>query len=475
MFCAFGTCLLVLRSELDLDVDGGVACGRQRLEAGDVRFVSLSLTDKEPAALPTLGQAAQQRLDRSIQWWRGWVDQCQYHGDYRDQVVRSAVTLKMMTYPPSGAVIAAPTTSLPEKPGGKYNWDYRYCWLRDASMVVRSLLELGYIDESEAFLSWLLDATRQTWPRLQVLYDIFGESRLSEHLLDRLEGYRHASPVRVGNEAHTQLQLGVYGEVVEAAYHHVKHGRTLDWSEQRMLTGLGEVVCDDWQKPDAGIWETRGDDSHHTHSKAMCWLALDRLLRLHQQSHLQVDVERFERVRDQIAQSIEARGFNPDLDSYVGVFDGDKLDAALFLLTIYGYEGGPKQRRLATCDRVRERLGEDDLIYRFRSGYDSCQGDAAPFGICSFWNVSALAREGRIDQAEQAFEELMGYANDVGLYAEKIQPDTGAALGNFPQAFTHVGVINAAVTIAEQRGHMSTRTRPPKPRQRDSELPEASS
>ncbi len=475
LFADVGGRVLVLRSEIDVHPagDGRRARGRERLTRGDVRFLSLSFTDQEPTALPTLADDAEARLQRSIDWWRDWAAQCQYQGDYRDEVVRSALTLKLLDYPPSGAVIAAPTTSLPEQPGGKFNWDYRYCWLRDASMVVRALLELGYTDESDAFLSWLLDATRLTWPRLQVIYDIFGESRLTEHIVDRLEGYRQARPVRVGNQAHTQLQLGVYGEVVESAFHHVNHGRALDWSERRMLVGLGKVVCDDWEKPDAGIWETRGDDSQHTHSKAMCWIALDRLVRLHEAGHLQADVQRFRRVRDEIAQAVETHGYNQDIDSYVGVFDDDHVDAALFLLMIYGYEGGPRRRREATCDRLRERLGQDGLVYRFRSGYDKCQGDVAPFGICSFWSVSALARQGRVDEAEQAFEKLLDYANDVGLYAEKIEPDTGAALGNFPQAFTHVGVINAAVTIAEERGHMTTRTQPPGPHERRPDPTEA--
>ena len=441
--------VLALQSEIPLTTGSGRgARGRARLVAGETRTLSLTYDRWLPAVLSAMGDAAATRIARSLAWWDTWIGECRYDGPYADAVRRSAVTLKLLTYAPSGAVIAAPTTSLPEEIGGIRNWDYRYCWLRDASMTLRAFDDLGFTIESEAFLSWLLHATRATWPDLQVLYDVYGESHIPESVLDHLEGYARSGPVRVGNAAIDQLQLDIYGEVIDAAWRHVERGGRLDRTTARTLVGLGDAVVRRWQEPDEGIWEPRSGPQHHTHSKVLCWVALDRLVRLCDRLHVRSDTARFARVRDAIRETIEARGYSARLGSYVTVFDGETVDASLLLLGLIGYADPQSVRMRGTLARVRERLGTGGLLYRYLDGDDGLTGTEGAFGISSFWCAEACALQGDMAAARGGFEHILSLGNDVGLFAEEIDPATGAALGNFPQAFTHVGLINAAVTIA---------------------------
>lgn len=452
LWCRSRSGVLVLASDLPMHVDrdGRTARGLGRIRAGERKYCSLTHEEESPALIPPLGAVARAKIERSSRWWQRWAARCGYQGPYRSAVVRSALALKLMTYAPSGAVIAAPTTSLPEQLGGVRNWDYRYCWLRDASFTLRALLSLGYGEEAAAFLGWMLHATRLTWPELQVVYDVFGEAKLPEKVLPHLEGYGRSGPVRIGNDAHAQLQLDVYGEVVDAATRFAAQGGDLDRDSGRMLIGLGRTVCKRWRDPDDGIWEARSGCLHHTHSKVLCWVALDRLVRMHESGQLSVPVDQFRTHRDLIRSEIEARGYDEELQSYTSVFGGDDVDASLLTLPLYGYVEAGHPRMRSTYTRIVETLAEGGLIYRYGVGTnDGLPPGEGAFGICSFWAVECLARAGEMDAAVRAFEHLCSYANDVGLLGEEIDPKTGVLLGNFPQAFTHVGLINAALTLAE--------------------------
>jgi GH15 family glucan-1,4-alpha-glucosidase len=445
---------LTLRSELPLELTDGdrSARGFVRIRSGEQTYLSLTYSMEAPAVIPLLGEAARGRIERTVSWWQEWANRCTYEGPYRDAVVRSALALKLMTYAPSGALVAAPTTSLPEALGGVRNWDYRYCWLRDASFTLRALFTLGYREEAEAYIGWLLHATRLTWPELQVLYSVFGEAKLPERELPHLEGYAGSRPVRIGNDAHGQLQLDVYGEVINGAARFLDRGGRVDRDTNRMLDGLGRTVCKRWREPDEGIWEGRSGRFHNTHSKVLCWVALDRLIEMHETGNLDVSVDLFLANRDEIHKEIEAHGYNERIGSYTRTFDGDEMDASLLTLPHYGYIEGTNPRMRSTCARIHEKLARDGLVYRYETGTDDGlpPGEGA-FGICSFWAVECVARGGDVGAAAHGFEQLLAYANDVGLFAEEIDPHTGAALGNFPQAFTHIGLINAALTLDEYR------------------------
>lgn len=463
-----GSQQLALRSEVPVAPDPshpGVY-GRATLRAGDQRFVALASSCGEPGVFLPLGDDAARRLARSQRWWQEWAADCVYLGPRPEAVVRSLLALKLLTYSPSGAVIAAPTTSLPEEVGGSRNWDYRYCWLRDASWTLTAFFDLGLRDEGQAFFSWLLYATRmraapptadpQPVRRLRILnalYDVHGEVRLRERELPWLDGYAGSRPVRAGNGAARQLQLDVFGEVVLAAYEYVERGGVLDPAEGKLLRQLGETVRHLWREPDEGIWEKRDGRFHHTYSKAMCWVALDRLLRLHQRGVLTVPAAAFARDRDALRHAVETEGFSRRLGSYVDVLGGDEIDASLLLLGLRGW-GDPASspRLLSTLDAVRSRLESNGLLYRYPPGTDGLPGGEAAFGICNFWLAEFLARAGRVEEAVAQFERVLGYANDLGLFGEEIDPQTGAALGNFPQAFTHVGLISAALAIAAATG-----------------------
>jgi GH15 family glucan-1,4-alpha-glucosidase len=397
-----------------------------------------------------LGHAAAERLERTRNWWQDWSRKCAYQGRYRDAVIRSALTLKLLSYCLSGAILAAPTTSLPEIIGGEANWDYRYCWLRDAGLTMQALVGLGFDREARAFLGWLLHATRLTWPELRVLYDVYGRAPAHERVLGHLEGYCRSRPVRLGNGAAAQLQLDVYGEVILAADAFVAGGGTLDPAESRMLAGLGEVVCRQWRRPDHSIWEIRGAPRHYTFSKVMCWLALDRLLTLKEKGIVRIrpaTEEHFRRERSAIAEAIEQRGFNGKIGSYVSELDGGQVDTSLLLMVCLGYKDATDPRMVSTYDCIMRRLEHRGLLYRYELGSDSREGKEGAFGLSGFWAVDNLAKRGALVQAERQFSYLFFFANDLGLFAEEIDPETGAALGNFPQGFTHIGLINAALAL----------------------------
>ncbi|HEV7263576.1 MAG TPA: glycoside hydrolase family 15 protein [Falsiroseomonas sp.] len=453
---AWGCEFLLLHTDAALEVtaDGTAAEGALRVEAGRRHAFSLTYVRDDVGIIAPLGEAAVQRLQATEGWWRDWVAQCRYDGPHREAVLRSAVTLKLLTFAPSGAVVAAPTTSLPECIGGDRNWDYRFCWLRDAALTMRAFTGLGLQAEAKAFFAWLLHATRLTWPELQVMYDVYGRTRLDERRLDHLRGHGGSRPVRIGNAAHGQLQLDVYGEVVLAAHDYVASGGRLQRDEARTLVGIGRTVCRRWREPDYGIWEIRGSPRHYTFSKIMCWLALDRLLDLHERGLVRAPAERFRRERDAIEEVIETRGFNPALPGYASELDGDAADAALLLVACLGYRQATDPRMAATHKLLERRLAarERGLMLRYEPGYDRMPGEEGAFGVCGFWAVDNMLGRGEGEAAARRFAELLSCGNDLGLFAEETEPATGAALGNFPQAFTHVGLINAALGLAKRTG-----------------------
>ncbi len=446
-----GSRLITLRSESKLvpAAEGGVST-RVKLGAGESSAFSLTYATEGSAVLAPLGNLVREKLGLTVAWWQRWAARAKYDGPHQDQVVRSALVLKLMSYAPSGAIIAAPTTSLPERVGGELNWDYRFCWLRDAAFTARALFGLGYHEEAEAFCSWLLHATRLTRPELRVLYDIFGENMPKETDLLHLQGYAGSRPVRLGNATRNQLQLDVYGEVVEAVTHFVRADSELDRETQKMLRSFGAYVCRHWREPDNGIWEPRRERQHFTHSRLLCWVALDRLLEMHRRGRLKgLPVDECMQHRQQIRREIEERSWNPSLESYTQVLGGDTLDATAFLLAFHGFAEASSTRMRQTYQRLQERLGAGTgLMYRYEQSFEGGEG---AFALCCFWIANFLARGGgSLEEARRAFAQTLAYANDLGLFAEEIDPKTGDALGNFPQAFTHIGLINAALALRER-------------------------
>jgi GH15 family glucan-1,4-alpha-glucosidase len=449
-----GSLLLALRADVPLALDGdGIVRGTIRLHAGDVATLSLTLDEEGPALLPPLGDHARERILRSEAWWRDWIGRARYDGPGRDAVLRSALAIKLMSFAPSGAIVAAPTTSLPERIGGDLNWDYRFCWLRDAAFTARALLDLGYTEDAEAYCSWLLHATRLTSPELRVIYDVYGRAPEPERTVPALAGYRDSRPVRIGNAAHAQLQLDTYGEVIEATAQLARATGSLDRETQRVLRELGDHVVRNWRRPDQGIWEPRGEPEHRSHSRLLCWVALDRLLDLSERGLVtRVDAGRLATERAAIRADIETHAYDHQLGAYTSAFGSRELDASVLLMSWYGFHPPGAPRMKSTFARIRERLGAGPgLLYRYE---DSLRSHEGAFWICSFWAIEHLAMGGgTLDEARAMMKEACSYASDLGLMAEEIDPSTGDALGNFPQAYTHVGLISAALSI-EQRARL---------------------
>ena len=444
-----GTALLTLRSDAPLVLDDrGVARATIRLHAGEHVAFALAYDEESPAVLPLVGHAAREAIDRTSHWWKAWAERAQYHGPYRETVLRSALALKLMSYAPSGAIIAAPTTSLPEREGGSLNWDYRYCWLRDASFTTRVLLDLGYTDDVDAFCSWLLHATRLTSPELRVLYDVYGKRPQTERELE-VAGYHGSRPVRVGNFVFDQLQLDTYGEVIDAAAQHARLGGTLDRETQEVLRDLGRYVCDHWSRPDAGIWEPREEPRHRTHSRMCCWVALDRLVDLHERGIMRSgDRDSFAAGRDAIRRDIELHAYDAAHDCYASELGGTEIDASLLQMSLFGFHPANAPRMRGTYARIREQLHvAPGLFHRNPESRDRNEG---AFWLCSFWAALHLVAAGQRDEARRMFEHACSYANDLGLMAEEVDPRTGAQLGNFPQAYTHVGVIATALALGDR-------------------------
>lgn len=432
-------------SHFELEPHEGGLRAETEIGAGEGADIVVAYSEEAPGDIPLL-PALDTLQALSEGYWREWSGRCRYEGPFRDAVVRSAIALKLLTYAPSGAIVAAPTTSLPEEIGGVRNWDYRFCWLRDAAATVRALLLLGYRDEAQAFARWLLYLTRLTHPRVQVAYTMFGESRLTERILDHLDGYRSSRPVRVGNAAVEQFQLDVYGEVLDALALYGRAGGAFDRDARRLVRGLAEVLMRRWREPDDGIWEFRAARTQRVHSKVLAWVGLQRVLEIAGAVGLRVPTDRIVRVRDEIRDWVLTHGYDDGLGSFIAVAGMRAVDAALLQIPIVGFLPGTDPRVVGTIDRIVRELAQDDLVFRYRQP-DGLPGGEGAFLMCSFWLVEALVHAGRRDEAERIFRRLLDRRNDLGLLAEEIDPETGEQRGNFPQGLSHLGLINAALTL----------------------------
>ena len=427
-------------------VDDTAVAGRFEAAEDSVSHFAVSAAHQEPLVLPAR-EEVEARLRSTVESWSAWTRGRTYEGPWRETVLRSALALKLLVFAPSGAIAAAATTSLPENIGGERNWDYRYSWPRDAAFTLRALLALGCDREANAFFSWLMHASQLTHPTVRVLYRLNGRAEATEKSLP-LGGYRGSQPVRIGNGAAGQTQLDVYGEVLDAAGELVRFTGTLDRDEGKRFAEIAEHVCRVWREPDAGIWEVRGDPAHFTQSKMMCFVALDRACTLEERGFLDGDRERWARERDLIREFIETRCYSDEKRRYTRSADDEALDAALLLGVIARYDDPNSPQLLRTVDAIRRELARGPLVHRYLTD-DGLPGEEGAFLACSFWLAEAYARQGRVDEASELIDELVGLANDVGLYAEEVSPESGDFLGNFPQALTHLALINAAVAVAE--------------------------
>jgi GH15 family glucan-1,4-alpha-glucosidase len=399
-------------------------------------------------------------IDDAERWWRAWSDRCTYRGEWREAVISSLVTLKALTYLPTGGIVAAPTTSLPEALGGVRNWDYRYCWLRDATFTLYALILGGYRDEAVAWRDWLLRAVAGSPSQMQILYGVSGERRLDEQTIEWLPGYERSAPVRIGNRAVTQLQLDVYGEVNDALHQARKAGIPPDryaWSVQGKLLEFLETA---WMEPDEGIWEVRGPRQHFTHSKMMAWVAFERAVRSIERFGLDGPADRWRHLRDTIHAEVCARGYDANRGAFTQAYGSHALDASLLMMPLVGFLPATDPRVLGTVRAIERELVEDGLVLRYRT-HETDDGLPPGEGVflpCSFWLADNYALAGRTDDARALFEHLLSLRNDVGLLAEEYDPRAQRLLGNFPQAFTHVGLVNTAYNLTpRERGPATER------------------
>ncbi len=454
---AHGDVQLRLRASVELAAQENAATATFSLEEGEAVAFVLEL-DGDPASTggPVDLDSTLTSFHATVAFWRGWLEQGSYRGRWREMVQRSALTLKLLTHRPTGAIVAAPTAGLPERLGGVRNWDYRYVWSRDAAFSAYALLRLGFVEEARAFVGWLTDrlsdadadADAGGAGPLAVLYDLDGRRELSVETLDHLNGYRGSSPVRVGNDAGTQRQLDIYGEVIDSAYLFNKYGMPISAATWADLSAITEWLCENWDQPDEGIWETRGGQHEHTYSRLMCWVAIERMLRIARQRGLPANVPRWLQARDRIYHQIMDRGFSQKRGAFVQHYGSDALDASLLLMPMVKFISASDPRFLSTLDAIEHDLVSDSLVYRYDAELspDGLEGKEGTFSICSFWYVEALTRAGRLARARVSLEKMFTYANHVGLYAEQISR-TGEQLGNFPQAFTHLALISAAYNL----------------------------
>ncbi|MEU0059011.1 glycoside hydrolase family 15 protein [Streptomyces sp. NPDC006334] len=442
-----------LQCTFPLERDGQDVRGRVTLSAGEsggAVFTVCAPGGEAPEAVTVDGLTG--HFARVAQFWRDWLRQSRYRGRWPELVHRSAITLKLLTYAPTGALVAAATMGLPEQVGGERNWDYRYTWIRDGALSVRAMLDLGFADEAIAFVHWLVDRLREREGKeeepLQTMYRIDGNPDLPEETLDHFEGYRGSAPVRIGNGAADQLQLDIYGEALYAVAQSNELAQQATAAGWRTVANVLDWLADAWDRPDEGIWETRGGRKDFTYSRVMSWVAFDHGLRLAEVSRKPANVDRWRAARDTVFNQVMERGWSEEERAFVQHYDDDVLDASLLLMPSVGFIAPRDTTWLSTLDAMDRRLVSDSLVYRYdpAASPDGLRGSEGTFSLCTFLYVDALARAGRLNQARYTFEKMQTYANHVGLFAEEIGP-TGEQLGNFPQAFTHLSLIKAAITL----------------------------
>ncbi len=447
---------LALVTNIPLQQDDNGVFAKFTLETGGEAVFVLREIDSEADCVPLNCGEAYNLFKHTVSYWRRWLSQCIYQGRWREIVERSALVLKLLTYEPTGAIVAAPTCGLPEEIGGERNWDYRYTWIRDAAFTLYGLLRIGFTEEAAQFMHWVEERCRkfeQNSP-LQLAYTIDGSSNLNEEILEHLAGYKGSRPVRIGNAAYNQLQLDIYGELMDAVYLYNKYGSLISYDFWTHLRRLLNWVCDNWQQEDEGIWEPRDGRKHYVYSKLMCWVALDRGLRLADKRSFPAEREQWLKVRDQIYEDIMTKGWSEERQAFVQYYGSDSLDASNLMMPLVLFLAPNDPRMIKTLDAITRSpeeggLVSNSLVYRYNSGAsDGLSGGEGTFNICTFWLVEALTRAGRVDparldEARLMFEEMLSYANHLGLYAEETSA-SGEALGNFPQAFTHLALISAA-------------------------------
>ena len=450
------------------NVDNGAVAEFSLREGQTATFAlaDLSPTHREGALLQE--KEARVLFRATVDYWRRWIAKCSYKGRWREMVERSALVLKLLTYEPTGAIVAAPTCSLPEEIGGERNWDYRYTWIRDAAFTLYGLVRIGFTEEAARFMGWIEARCHELNQdgSLQIMYGIDGRHRLTEESLDHLCGYRGSLPVRIGNGAYAQLQLDIYGELMDAVYLYNMYGSPISYDFWTHLRELTNWVCDNWSRPDEGIWEVRGGKQHFVYSKVMCWVALDRALRLADKRSFPADRERWQKVRDQIYEEIMERGWNPNRQAFVQAYGSNTLDASNLIMPLVFLMSPTDPRMISTLDAINQSpenggLVSNSLVYRYdvERTDDGISGKEGTFNICTFWLVEAMTRAGRtdrprLDSARLMFEKMVSYANHLGLYAEQTGP-SGEGLGNFPQAFTHLSLISAAFNLDRALGGRS--------------------
>jgi GH15 family glucan-1,4-alpha-glucosidase len=446
----------LLEASTDLDVANGRVRGGLALEAGETEWVVLRCTGTEDADVDP-----EEALADTVAYWRDWTDACSgegsgcvLEGPWRDLAIRSGLALKLLTHEETGAIAAAPTASLPEDPGGVRNWDYRYNWLRDAGFTVQALVNLGNSEGALEYFDWYVSLCQSDEPAaLQPLYGLHSESDLDETELDHLAGYRNSRPVRIGNEAAGQTQLDIYGELLLAVDEVLRLDRDLDADEWGAIREVVEYVGDVWDEPDAGIWEVRGGNRQFVHSKVMCWVALDRGIAIATEHGYDAPVEVWRETRGTIKEDVLENGYDEDAGAFVQAYGTDTLDASALLLPVVGFLPFEDERVQGTIDAIEDRLLDGDALVRRYNGEDGLPGEEGAFVLCSCWLVDALALSGRIEEAAERFEALTDYVNPLGLLAEEVDPEGGAHLGNFPQAFSHIGLVNSALYLGYAQGY----------------------